>query len=531
MPTSMHINQLIGPETRVVEVGGTCSRLPRALARCATSEMLEVALDEPTRVRLEEECPSLPGQFVLSAARKPVATNNAQLLILGPRALWRIAMFRSLRHAEWVAWENRLTLKTAFAKLVARFYRWRGKLGAPLRMETGTEKIPGPMLVVYPLLKPHAPGVRRFVPHTLGVEGFLRELSTRGIRHSVLRWFDDLPNVAPGEDIDLLVDDAQLEEVRELLDSGAGVQPVDLYSTSGLPGADFCRLPYFPPYVAGAMLDQAVTHRGLCNVPAPRDHFRSMVYHALYHKGFTSGLPSRHRWLPPRRTANHDYTSILEEMAASLGLDVPIAIEELDTWLDAEGWRPPHDMLVRLAKKNRWLRAQLATANHEAFDDQICVFLLRRKALSRGGIDRATALLVREGFEPLASTTFAPGEVDSLARTLRGGNWGSGPWPISGGPPVAALVMFDPAPIKLTSRERRKYPFVASGRLLCKERIRDALNSGYPESQHCNAIHSSNNGREAYDYLRVIMPERLDEITALAERRRTDGPLQTKRAA
>ena len=46
--------------------------------------------------------------------------------------------------------------------------------------------------------------------------------------------------------------------VRAILDEGPGIQPVDLYSVTGLPGADFRSMPYFPPYLADELLDRAV---------------------------------------------------------------------------------------------------------------------------------------------------------------------------------------------------------------------------------------------------------------------------------
>ena len=95
---------------------------------------------------------------------------------------------------------------------------------------------------------------------------------------------------AAGEDLDLLVDDSSLEEVRTMLDEGPGIQPIDLYSVTGLPGADFRSMPYFPPYLAEELLDRAIVHRGLCSVPAPREHFLSLAYHALYHKGLRRGF-------------------------------------------------------------------------------------------------------------------------------------------------------------------------------------------------------------------------------------------------
>ena len=83
-----------------------------------------------------------------------------------------------------------------------------------------------------------------------------------------------------------------------------------------------------------------------------------------------------------------------------------------------------------------------------------------------------------------------------------------------GGYLIAAIVAYDSAPITPTPKQRKKFPFIANARLLCKEQLRDAFNDGYPQDQHCNVIHSSDNGREALDYLRIIMPERIEAILA-----------------
>jgi hypothetical protein len=139
---------------------------------------------------------------------------------------------------------------------------------------------------------------------------------------------------------------------------------------------------------------------------------------------------------------------------------------------------------------------------------------VRREVLARGGVKRAAKLIAEQGFEIVETITFASERVETIARSLRGGNWGTGPWPKSGGEPVAAIVAHDPAPIRPSRRERRKFPQLANARLLKKDAIRDAFNANRPASDHCNAIHSSDNGREARDYLRIIAPERADEIVA-----------------
>jgi hypothetical protein len=123
-------------------------------------------------------------------------------------------------------------------------------------------------------------------------------------------------------------------------------------------------------------------------------------------------------------------------------------------------------------------------------------------------------LLTQRGFEIVATEVFDSAQIMRISRSIRGGNWGRGPWPISGGPPVAAIVVYDPAPVLPSRRQRQRFPFLTNARLLCKEQLRECFNDGLPAELHCNAIHSSDNGWEALDYLRITMPQRVEEILA-----------------
>jgi hypothetical protein len=267
-------------------------------------------------------------------------------------------------------------------------------------------------------------------------------------------------------------------------------------------------MPYFPPYLAEELLERAVIHRGLCKVPAPREHFLSLAYHALYHKGTESGIPATSGKRSKSQKSDHDYVEVINRLAAAIGVNVDATLEGLDSCLDSHGWRPPHDMLIRLSRRNRWVRSLLKHRGKAAdADDQLAVFLLREAGMGRGGVEKAVQLITNYGFQVKATHVFDERTSATVARSLRGGNWGRGPWPVSGGPPVAAIVAYDPSPITPSRRDRKRFPFIANARLLCKEQLRDAFNDGYPKDQHCNVIHSSDNGREAMDYLRVIMPD------------------------
>ena len=58
---------------------------------------------------------------------------------------------------------------------------------------------------------------RRHLRHGLPVDEFFDQLNRLGVRYAVLRWFDTLPAVEPGEDIDVLVADEDVHLLRPFL--------------------------------------------------------------------------------------------------------------------------------------------------------------------------------------------------------------------------------------------------------------------------------------------------------------------------
>jgi hypothetical protein len=422
--------------------------------------------------------------------------------------------YRSIRHARYVAvpMASLTDLVAATAGGLAQVFL--GRLSRPKlrKIACGLSHVE---LMVFQVRRPRPHrGVRRFIPHALGTRGFLEQLQAAGLRYAALRWFESLPELPAGEDLDLLVDDADLAAVRGLLDDGPGTQAVDLYSASGAPGADFRQIAYYPPFLAEQILDRAVVHRSRCRVPSPHDHFLSLAYHALYHKGWASGLPSRDSARRSRVRPEHDYTAILQEMARRLDIRVSITLDDLHDYLDTAGWQPPRDTLIKLSRHNRWLRALVGRSAMRPDDARLGVFLLRREALARGGVQRAVEQIQLHGFQIVETLSLKPQQVERATRNIRGGTWTAGPWQHSGGPPAAAIVVYDAHPIPPTWRQRRRFPLVANARFLTKDQIRDVFNEGLPKSEHCNVIHSSDTDHEAIDYLRIIAPDKVDDILA-----------------
>jgi len=483
------------------------------------SRYLGVGGDRRRIAALQVRYPRLADRLTYSHRRKLVLNNNAQVLILSGRSMLHVWKYRSVRHARCVAWPVGLGLLPLIALI-----------GCLLHMLGRHYSLP--RLVCLP-----APGGRRrwllasrvlrhkicrrgslhFIPHEGGLTGFFQQLNERRERYVVLRWFDSLPEIEPDEDVDLLVADDSLPALLQIVESRPGILPCDVYSESGLARSAFCGTPYYPPEMARKILDSAVRHKDLVQVPNRGAYFHSLAYHAVYHKGSRANL-AQDDPAPQGKKSSHDFAGILGQMADELGIHVDISLPGLHDYLQASGWGPSPEMLARLAvvhRSNRWLKSIAGGLAPHVRDEGLAVFVLREEAVRRGFQDQIVDLLQQDGFEVLATRVLSASQRKFSAARTRGGNWLAGKdFDRSGGVPAAAVVVYDREPIPLTRRQLRRFPKRTNARIFAKERIRDAIIAQLPASQGFNALHSSDNAAEAWHLIEVLAPELLDEVRA-----------------
>ncbi len=365
------------------------------------------------------------------------------------------------------------------------------------------------------LIRPGA-RARRYLARRYSCEGFFRELAKRQVRYVVLRWFESLPAIERGEDVDLLVADDDLVKIDDLFVRLRTGIACDIYSVSGMLGSDFQKMAYFPPHLAGQIVNRARVIKGLYRVPAVRDHFLSLSYHALYHKGYASGLKSAMKpSVPPKKMPDHDYRQVLRDLAAELSIDVGIDLESLDEYLTQQGWRPPFDMLAKLSLRNPWIHDRYFREGFavDPLRRGLAVFLVRERALNPGVAAEVEAELEAQGFRILLSAPLAAERQQAVASRLRGGNWGRGPWAFSGGPPAQVIVAWDPRPLPVDRRQKSEYPLLENGRILrAKMHLRDYLLRGLGKRQRFNPLHSSDNDIQAWEYVEILLPQQLEEL-------------------
>lgn len=518
----MDLASLIGPRARIIDVGAPDARLARALADGGRHRYLGL-VDPGAAAWVRAGAGTLAHRFHPLTDTGAALRNNADVLVVrGSHAplVWAV---RDLRHLSHLVVE-RGNLEAAAARAVAR-------LGSAVRRR-GTVTGASTTFDVLEITRPRRrERPRRYLSPVWGVAGLAARMDADGIQHAVLRWFENLPALADGEDLDLLVADDDLERLTQLLDSEPGTIPVDVYSESGLPGSDFRTAAYYPPPLAAGLLDRAVRHPSGLHVPTTEDHLHSLAYHALYHKGHTSGLPSGHRLLdagPPE----HDYGAALAKLAGDLGLELELTLEGLDEYLDRVGWRPPPDTLRRLATGNRWLTLHAVDQGPATTEPpEPAVFLVRERTAEVLPHDELRGVLAHYGFEVLAFAELTADESARTAAHARGGNWGRGPFPVSGGRPTAAVVAVHHAPGAVHPRVRDRYPRLSNAEVLhVKNAIRDLVRGRTGSDGEFNPVHSSDDEIEAWEYVALAVPDAekslRDQVRARRRAFRTPVPVR-----
>ena len=133
--------------------------------------------------------------------------------------------------------------------------------------------------------------VNRYIDPTLDIEELFSIFNDRGIRYTVLRWFEDIPYLTKGDDVDMLVHDDDLAKIKDLFVILPTGIPCDIYACRLSPDqAPQRRLPLSLEAGSGNSGYQ-YSVQGYYRVPDTKHYFLSLAYHAVYHKAEPSGLP------------------------------------------------------------------------------------------------------------------------------------------------------------------------------------------------------------------------------------------------
>ncbi|MCE9507522.1 MAG: hypothetical protein K8R48_04300 [Alphaproteobacteria bacterium] len=436
-------------------------------------------------------------------ALQQVRYNNAEIIMLAGAATRAFYHYRYYAHAQFVLLP--LDLNILRLKSLGGWLRYvtRRKLKPAGIYRTGSTR-----WLALKVTKPRSHAERVYAPDTWRMSGLIQRLNKAGYAYALLRWWEQLEHWPEGEDSDILTTDHDSLAIRSMLEEHLGTLPIDLYSVSGGTASGGDSMAYYPPHLAEGILSRAEKGPLDCLIPSAEDAFFSLAYHALYHKGLASGLPTT-TGLRPDPYPKHDFKGILLERARRLHIPSQHleTMETLDAFLAEKEWQPPRDMLSRYSHRNSWVKKHFFSDQKSAFPPGLCVFILREAAEKWQAIDAIRQELVKKGFHLLEEHVIPPEQRAAVSRHLRGGNWSPGPWPAAGGAPAHVLVMADLSPKPLRGKQKKASPNVDNARILYKNVLRDKINAQHPAKQRANFIHTSDNTGEALDYMHTVFSE------------------------
>lgn len=324
----------------------------------------------------------------------------------------------------------------------------------------------------------------------IGISGFLDFLSKHKIRYVVPRFYESLPKLmTPDADFDIIVDSQKAVSVKEFLQENPGEIHIDVYTDNG---TDYHGMSYIPPQKAVTVLNRTETGPGGASIPSKQDALNLVLYHALYNKGYLSGISSIHA-LDVAQGRDNKYKRVIKALCADLDIKVGETMEEMDLYMAKVGWKPGIDTLAKISQWNEWVR------DHHIVKSSIFIplyVLILKEGIKSNSSDTENLVKFRCGEEGLMilEERELVGEVKKNAITeVRGGIWNdslTNNEDISKFYPYKILVVWD-----ILSRPPGEFARV-------KEKIRHLIDLKKP-----SLIHSSDNYHESIDYIKICIPD------------------------
>lgn len=344
-------------------------------------------------------------------------------------------------------------------------------------------------------------GSRRYINPEVGVENFFYELNKRGVNYVVLRWFENLPKIDEGEDIDMFIDDYDISLISDLFVSYPRIYKVDLYSQTKL---TWNNLPYYTSEIGNRLLSEKVFYNDLFWAPNKEIYIISLAYHAVYHKKnilyneSTLGV-----------IVDHSYTEkllFLSKNTTFLHNTENVTNEIIHTEL---GDLAPN---VSLLRKYNLITRSVNSLIKSDTDNIFCkgdliVFTIRDVAVKRGKLKDILKYIsnYENSFEILSIISLDGIQKENATLNTRGGIWKPGMYKKNAGNPSVLISVFDFLPDVIRSSDKSKgYPYIENRHIFVKNKIRDLINKSYRKDDQINGIHSTDDTIEALDDLKII---------------------------
>lgn len=313
-----------------------------------------------------------------------------------------------------------------------------------------------------------------------------------------LRWIETIEGGGEMADLDLLTRGCDAEEIERRLSQKAGNFPIDLYTHDGSGKRLFKAVPYYPPLLAGRVLDSAVIRDSGARIPAPLWRYIAYAFHLLFHK--SDRLAVGVEQLTSGAFGDERYMRELWRLADEAGQPRPADIDAIETLLHRNEVFPELDTIGFYSSKNPFLAARYL-ASHTELKPGLGVFIVRDFGFASDTVGDVRSQLESRGFRIIAERGIIRDE-EAVSR-IRGGNWIDDQAPEKFAPPLHAFVCTDSNPVPPSRGEHRRYPRLDNANMLVKIALRSAY-ADQAVKRKLNMIHASDNSSEAKLYVEAL---------------------------
>ncbi|MEH6475702.1 MAG: hypothetical protein V7727_08420 [Sneathiella sp.] len=349
--------------------------------------------------------------------------------------------------------------------------------------------------------------MRAYIPDLVE---FLKWLDLSGHKYVVLRepdiYREGFPSPGSKQDVDLLVDDAGQVAIEKRYGKGLKWKGVkcDIYSRSGHGKGENNGHPYFPSSLADRVLENRVMFEGLFYVPAPLDHFDALLYHISYQKGEGSHVG----FDDPEKIESTKYYKALKALGEILQIEIPLTLCDMHWYLKKKGCEIPLSWLrLDVMKKFETHKKSFFQAwLMDLLPGEFNFFVIRKTAKKYGREDEIVKVLAQH-YEVMKIQKLGFMDQNIKARKMRGNKWRNG------GPPVLAVLLFDPEPGVTTADDRKIHPFVFNNRQFFKRDYREHFLKSTSAHRKANPLHSTDNEAEAIGHLPMFFDD--EEVTQI----------------
>lgn len=321
--------------------------------------------------------------------------------------------------------------------------------------------------------------------------------SLKGIDYVLLRWVEDVEQGKHISDLDILVADDALAEMRAALSWQVGTFPLDVYAESGREGFNMLNVPYFVPAMARQMLDSATTRKSGIRVMSGKWQFLSMAYHLVFH-GKSKKIPPRTVMIDETLYPKARHCHELARLAARAKMPVPQSYDDLDAALREAQVFPGRDLIGFYSRRNPFVRERYL--GRETKPAGLSVFFVRDFGEGLAPIPKIEKTL-RQHFRVLAQGAVDDGNREVIFARVRGGNWFDKAHNAIA-PPVYWFVCWDEKAHSPSGKIARDNPGWDNANMALKFQMR-ADNAASAGARN-RVLHASDNTSEALEHIAVI---------------------------